>query len=46
MNDEKIRDNTHRVVDESRRTGVLPRQSAVALAEQRVREAWRSRRWR
>jgi glutamate dehydrogenase/leucine dehydrogenase len=43
--DEKIRHNTRLVVDDSRRTGVLPRQAAVALAERRVREALRSRRW-
>ncbi len=43
--DEKIRHNTHLVVEESRRTGALPRQAAVALAERRVREAMRSRRW-
>jgi glutamate dehydrogenase (NAD(P)+) len=43
--DEKIRLNTRRVLEESRRTGVLPRQAAVALAERRVREAMRSRRW-
>ncbi len=43
--DEKIRHNTHLVVEQSRRTGALPRQAAVALAERRVREAMRSRRW-
>jgi glutamate dehydrogenase (NAD(P)+) len=43
--DEKIRHNTRLVVDESLRTRALPRQAAVALAERRVREAMRSRRW-
>lgn len=43
--DEKIRHNTRLVLEEARRTGTLPRQAAVALAERRVREARRSRRW-
>lgn len=43
--DEKIRHNTRLVVEEARRAGVLPRQAAISLAERRVREAMRSRRW-
>lgn len=43
--DEKLRANTHTVLEEARRTGALPRQAAVTMAERRVREALRSRRW-
>jgi glutamate dehydrogenase/leucine dehydrogenase len=44
--DERIRANTHLVLSESKRTGALPRAAAQALAEQRVRDASRTRRWR
>lgn len=44
--DERIRTNTARVLDESRRTGKLPRAAAVALAETRVKTAAATRRWR
>ncbi|MBN1207613.1 MAG: Glu/Leu/Phe/Val dehydrogenase [Myxococcaceae bacterium] len=43
--DEKLRHNTRLVLEESQRTRVLPRQAAVALAERRVGEAMRLRRW-
>ncbi len=42
---EKIHTNTRAVLDEVRRTGVLPRQAAVALANARVRAAMATRRW-
>jgi glutamate dehydrogenase/leucine dehydrogenase len=44
--DQRIRANTREVVEESRRTGGLPRAAAVALAERRLREATGTRRWR
>jgi glutamate dehydrogenase/leucine dehydrogenase len=43
--DEKIRVNTRLVLDESRRSGSLPRAAALALAAHRVRAAARTRRW-
>jgi len=43
--EEKIRGNTERVLEESRRRGVTPREAAVALAAGRVRRAMRFRRW-
>ncbi|MDJ0864742.1 MAG: Glu/Leu/Phe/Val dehydrogenase [Myxococcota bacterium] len=43
--DEKIRDNTARVLEASRERGILPRQAAVELAEERVRKAMGHRRW-
>jgi glutamate dehydrogenase/leucine dehydrogenase len=43
--DQRIRTNTRLVIEESRRTGCLPRAAAVALAERRLREATRTRRW-
>ncbi len=43
--DERIRTNTRLVLSESRATGELPRRSALALAESRVRAAMRTRRW-
>lgn len=42
--EEKIRANTAQVLEESRKTGTLPRQAAVALAERRVRTAMGYRR--
>jgi glutamate dehydrogenase (NAD(P)+) len=42
--DEKIRTNTHLVLDDVQRTKSLPRAAAVRLAEQRVRAAMRTRR--
>jgi glutamate dehydrogenase/leucine dehydrogenase len=42
---EKIRANTEAVLDEVRRTGVLPRTAALSLATGRVRRAMRTRRW-
>jgi glutamate dehydrogenase/leucine dehydrogenase len=44
--DERIRTNTRLVLEESRRSGTLPRVAALALAEARVREATQTRRWR
>jgi glutamate dehydrogenase (NAD(P)+) len=44
--DQRIRTNTRLVIEESRRTGRLPRAAAVALAERRLREAMLTRRWR
>ncbi len=43
--DERIRTNTRLVLAESRAIGELPRRSALALAESRVRAATRTRRW-
>ncbi|MGZ3410983.1 MAG: Glu/Leu/Phe/Val family dehydrogenase [Xanthobacteraceae bacterium] len=43
--DERIRENTRLVLKESRRNGKLPRASALALAESRVRAAAKTRRW-
>jgi glutamate dehydrogenase (NAD(P)+) len=43
---EKIRSNTRLVLDESRRSGRLPRSVALAIAERRVRAAAETRRWR
>ncbi len=45
MIEEKIRTNTTLVLKEAVKTGMLPRQAAVALAEQRVRTAMGYRRW-
>ncbi len=42
--EEKIRDNTDEVLKQARKSGVLPRQAAVALAERRVRKAMEYRR--
>jgi glutamate dehydrogenase (NAD(P)+) len=42
--EEKIRANTEAVLAEAKRTGSLPRQAAVALAEKRVRSAMQYRR--
>jgi len=42
---EKIARNTRTVLERAARTGVLPRAAAVALAEQRVQNASRHRRW-
>lgn len=44
--DERIRANTRIVLDESRRSGELPRSAALAIAERRVRAAAETRRWR
>ena len=43
--DERIRANVRAVLEESRRSKAPPRAAAVALAERRVREAIKSRRW-
>ncbi len=43
---EKVRGNTQAVLEEARRTGVLPRRAANALAERRIRAAMTTRRWR
>ncbi len=43
--DEKIRANTAAVLDTARRSMMLPRDAAVALATGRVRAAMRLRRW-
>ncbi len=42
---EKLRENTEAVLAEATETGASPRQAAVALAERRVRDAMRLRRW-
>lgn len=44
--DERIRANTRLVLEESRRSGGLPRAAALAIAERRVRAAAETRRWR
>jgi glutamate dehydrogenase/leucine dehydrogenase len=44
--DECIRTNTRLVLEESRKSGDIPRQAALALAERRVRAAMQTRRWR
>jgi len=44
--DERIRTNTRLVLEASRRNKELPRAAALALAEQRVRAAMATRRWR
>jgi glutamate dehydrogenase/leucine dehydrogenase len=44
--DERIRANTELVIRESRRTNSLPRIAALRLAEDRVRAAAETRRWR
>jgi glutamate dehydrogenase (NAD(P)+) len=43
--EEKIRENTDRVLRASRERGVLPRQAAVELSTERVRRAMSYRRW-
>jgi len=42
---DKVRRNTQEVLERSRCEGVLPRQAAIELAEQRVRTAMGYRRW-
>ena len=42
---EKVRRNTRQVLERSRDEKILPRQAAIALAEQRVRTAMGFRRW-
>jgi glutamate dehydrogenase/leucine dehydrogenase len=44
--DERIRMNTRLVLDESRRSKTLPRAAALALADERLRAATATRRWR
>jgi glutamate dehydrogenase (NAD(P)+) len=43
--EETIRRNTRLLLDESRRTGALPRQAAVRIAGQRLERAMAIRRW-
>ena len=43
---EKISANTRAVLDEARRTGVPPREAALALARKRIAAAALTRRWR
>jgi glutamate dehydrogenase (NAD(P)+) len=43
--EEKLRRNTEQVLETARREQVLPRQAAMAMAEQRVRKAMGFRRW-
>ena len=45
MIEEKIRVNTQLVLEETAKRRVLPREAAVALAEQRVQKAMTCRRW-
>ena len=44
--DERIRSNTHDVLEQSRRTGVAPRVAAQDLARTRILAATATRRWR
>ncbi len=44
--DEKVRTNTAAVLELAAAKSILPRQAAVAMAEDRVREAMKLRRWR
>ncbi len=44
--DDRIRANTRLVVEQSRRDAKVPREVALALAKQRVRDAMQTRRWR
>jgi len=43
--EEKIRVNTRAMLDAARRSGILPRAAAMALALERVHNAMRTRRW-
>ena len=43
--DERIRTNTRLVLEESRRSGGAPRAAAMALAQDRLRAATKTRRW-
>jgi glutamate dehydrogenase/leucine dehydrogenase len=43
--EQRIRTNSRLVIEESLRTGCLPRAAAVALAERRLRDATQTRRW-
>ncbi len=45
MIEDKIRTNTMLVLEEAEKTKMLPRQAAIALAERRVRNAMKYRRW-
>jgi glutamate dehydrogenase/leucine dehydrogenase len=44
--EDRIRNNTRLVLEESRRHATLPRAAAVGLAERRLRAAMQTRRWR
>ncbi|HWP25497.1 MAG TPA: Glu/Leu/Phe/Val dehydrogenase [Xanthobacteraceae bacterium] len=44
--EERIRTNTRLVLERSRKSGNVPRQAALALAEERLRAAMQTRRWR
>ena len=44
--DERIRNNTRLVLEESQKSSETPRRAALALAERRVRAATQTRRWR
>ena len=46
MISDKLRGNTLRVLDDSRRGGITPRQAAVALAQSRVLAAMTARGYR
>ncbi|MEJ2201813.1 MAG: hypothetical protein P8X63_12495 [Desulfuromonadaceae bacterium] len=43
--EEKLRHNTRRVLDAVKQQGILPRQAAVELAQQRIKRAVSFRRW-
>ena len=43
--EEKLRRNTEQVLETARRKQILPRQAAMAMAEERVRKAMSFRRW-
>jgi glutamate dehydrogenase/leucine dehydrogenase len=44
--EQRIQTNSRLVIEESRRTGCVPRAAAAALAERRLRDATQTRRWR
>lgn len=44
--DERIRTNTRLVIEESQKSGKIPRRAALALAERRLCAAMQTRRWR
>ncbi|HUI22342.1 MAG TPA: Glu/Leu/Phe/Val dehydrogenase [Methylocella sp.] len=43
--DERIRTNTRLIIEESQKSGEIPRRAALALAERRLQAAMRTRRW-
>ena len=45
MIEEKIRFNTHKVLETARREAIPPREAADRMAEERLRAAMKLRRW-